>query len=306
MPTIQEIILEKDKALSRIPKQFLTSIEIAERKIFEDILILLADFDTKGGVLIFNEANLLKIDIFASQIKEVMFQTGYQEAITEFIGGFDKGAELTGDYIKKTFGSFDEPTLAAEVLSKSKRDAIALLTGAPIDANFIAPIRELMTQSIESGSSFAETVKSLRLVVQGDDKVSGRLRRYASQIAWDNIAFTDRKYSNVIAEDLKTQYYFYSGGFVTDSRNFCKARANKHWHKKDVEKWGDPTIKPKDWDGRVSTTNSSNIFIVLGGHNCQHSLLPVSIFDVPKKKIRSDIAKGIFKPTAKERELLGI
>ncbi len=51
-------------------------------------------------------------------------------------------------------------------------------------------------------------------------------------------------------------------------------------------------------------TNEDTIFTYVGGYNCQHSLAPVSVFIVPIEQVKASIARGYFKPTDAERELL--
>jgi hypothetical protein len=53
-------------------------------------------------------------------------------------------------------------------------------------------------------------------------------------------------------------------------------------------------------------TNSETIKINLGGYNCQHSILPVSVFSVPKEDYLRAVDKGYHRPTPTEREYFGI
>ena len=53
-------------------------------------------------------------------------------------------------------------------------------------------------------------------------------------------------------------------------------------------------------------TDPQTIFAYVGGYNCQHSLLPVSVFSVPKIAIQDAIEKGYYKPDAATRKELGL
>jgi hypothetical protein len=60
------------------------------------------------------------------------------------------------------------------------------------------------------------------------------------------------------------------------------------------------------WQGAMSNTNDKTIFTVAGGYNCQHSILPVSTFGVPKEVGLRAYQSGYFKPTPTEKAFFGI
>jgi hypothetical protein len=43
-------------------------------------------------------------------------------------------------------------------------------------------------------------------------------------------------------------------------------------------------------------TNESTIFTFVGGYNCQHDLLPLTIKQVPESALNRAIEKGYYKP----------
>jgi hypothetical protein len=53
-------------------------------------------------------------------------------------------------------------------------------------------------------------------------------------------------------------------------------------------------------------TTADTIFINAGGFNCQHSLLPLSIFAVPKEDVERAITGGFFEPNKQEREFFNL
>ena len=59
-----------------------------------------------------------------------------------------------------------------------------------------------------------------------------------------------------------------------------------------------------NWQGKMYGTNESTIFVTAGGYNCQHSIMPVSVFAVPKADIERNIKNGNFEPSAVEQRLL--
>ena len=132
----------------------------------------------------------------------------------------------------------------------------------------------------------------LRLHILGDNKRLGGLERYTSQITRDALNQFSRNYNQAISVDLGMQWYYYSGTVIEDTRSYCQQRAGKYFHKNEVEQ------VPAEWSGRISGTNSSNIFINAGGFNCRHLWMPVLINVVPDSVVQRNIANGNYRPIA--------
>jgi hypothetical protein len=60
------------------------------------------------------------------------------------------------------------------------------------------------------------------------------------------------------------------------------------------------------WAGENQSTNEQTIYNFAGGYNCQHSILPVTIDQVPVEVIREAVDKWGYEPTQFERDELGI
>jgi hypothetical protein len=101
-------------------------------------------------------------------------------------------------------------------------------------------------------------------------------------------ATAERALTNSIFKDLNWKWFRYVGGEIDTTRTFCEERNGKYFHRNSIAEWADEG----EWSGQIEGTNSENIFVFLGGWNCRHSLIPVTIRRVPESIVADARAKG--------------
>ena len=288
--SIKEIIEAKDKALIASPVQFTESVRKAQSELLKAVLAAIDTFEYKQGALVVSDANYAKIAEIIRVMGTVLNQGEYASAVLELARNMNTQAALTRDYFTEVFGdAFSDKTLYQNALIRAQRTALAALTDKGIDAAFLTPFQNELTTAISAESTRGELEKSIRLFIEGNSERLGRLDRYSGQMADDIFSVIDRSYTRIIAEDLDVQFYFYSGGVIDDSRQFCVTRHNKYYHREEVEAWGNLG----QWDGKIPGTDPSTIFIYAGGYRCRHSILPVAISSVPKRVIDRAKSAGL-------------
>ena len=309
--TLLELIAEKNRRLETIPAEFQSNVEKLQRGIYNRITELIGELEVKNGQIVMSEANLLRVEQINDEMKKVLNGKEYISAVKEFVGEFEKQKIVNDKYFQKAFKEdFTEVGLANQILKNSQRNAFELLAGAQAEQNFIAPIRTQLERAVASGASFKDTMQGVRETVIGNEEADGRLLKYSKQVTWDAFAVSDRAYTNAVAEDLDVEWYSYLGGLVMDSRCFCEARNTQVYHYKEIEAWGrgedlgDCENDDGGWQGQMAGTNESTIFIVAGGYNCKHSIMPISIISVPREVILRNIENGNFEPSEFEKKEL--
>lgn len=311
MATLRQIIEEKNERLNSVPDEFLSKIERVQKKIFTELLAIIDPLERKGGLLVADSKNLNRITDMIEELRGVLATSEYPEIVTSFVDEFGTQKFLNDEYFKKAFTDFKSSSFADAVLKKSQDDAIQAFLGSPIDKEFLLPIESLLTDAVGSAGSWKDTVQNIRAFTEGEGDYDGKLLRYSKQIAHDRFAISDRSYQNAVNDELKTEWYLYSGSTIETSRCFCVERHQKYYHWKEIRDWGEG----KDlgeceynglWQGAFASTNGTNIFLYAGGANCRHNLLGVSIFDVPPEVIERNIENGNYEPDAAEREALGL
>jgi hypothetical protein len=279
LPTLKEIIQRKTQRLEEVPDKLISSVENSQKRIFDELIILVEQLETKDGAILLSDRNLMQVEIIVNKLTEVVFGSEYLEAVGSFAAEFNTQAEINKEYFEKILDDeFVDKALYDNILKASQKNAIELLSDAGINNAFFNPMKQVLNTSVTTGQSLGEAIKALRVFVEGSEEVDGVLLRHVKQVARDGVSFADRQYTNIIANDIGLEFYLYTGGTVKDTRDFCAARNGKYFHKSEIEKWASLS-----WQGKAQGTTPSTIFVYCGGYNCLHSLLPVSKSRVPKE-----------------------
>lgn len=292
---LSDLLAEKLARLDSVPLAMSNATIRADKVIFEELIILLEDLQRDAaGAILTNNANLAAIQGIVERLQTFIFQTEYQTALVEFAGEFVAQGVINDAYFKTLTGSFAQKSIYTNVLKASQRNAITLLDEGAISKVFSEPLRDILNNSVVTGQSFRDAVKSMRTFVEGGlttggEIIEGTLARHVKQVTSDGFSHADRTYTEIINEDLGLVWFRYTGGLISDSRVFCVERNGKYFHKEEVREWG---VRPKQWQGRDKITDKSTIFTVLGGYNCKHSVMPVLQSVVPREVVARNKSKG--------------
>ncbi len=278
MSELERIISGKLTALDAVPDNFNTAVEKAQVQAFNAIRGLLEGLETSEGQILFNEANLARINQITNQLRDTLQNGEYRDALAAFIGSFDAQAVINSAYIELALASVTPAAQAAALLQAAKQNALLLLGDGAINQRLVAPVGEQLVNLIATGSSLQDAIKSIELFIQGDPTIDGKLLSYARTVADTAFSTFDRSYTYVFSKDLGVQWYLYSGSTIKTTRNFCCQRAGHYYRKAEVESWGG-----LQWAGQIAGTNSESVFAYAGGWNCRHSILPVLEAVVPAK-----------------------
>lgn len=294
----RDYVRKKVERLESVPDELISGVNKVQSSLADDLVRLMDQLDTVDGKIVLNQKNLALIETISARVNDILFEGRYVDSVKGFITQFPTQADLTNDYFQKAFGNlFDkqEKELFEKLLKQSQKNALSMLGQEAVSAQFIKPMRDILSQSVSTGASFGETVQTLTNFITGTPDMDGKLIRYVKTVAYDGFAQADRSYTEAVSVAIGVEFYRYLGGLLSDSREFCQQRNGNYYHKKEIEAWG----QLKDWQGRNPNTNSSTIFTLAGGYNCKHSILPVSTTSVPKDVIERNIKKGFYDPKKK-------
>jgi len=313
--TASEIALQRLKRLTSVPDTFVNNLTGVEKEFNRKVTDLISQLQIKDGVILRNKANLTILSALENELKNVFLQTDYPKLVSNYIKEFNKQASLGNEYFKKSFPGFEVPKIAVDILQLKKETTLnLLLNDSVLDTEFINPLLQSVEQAITSQATFSETLTNISNIITGTPEVDSKITKYAKQITYDSFAVSDRTYTTTIADSLQAEWFKYAGDIIKTSRAFCIERHEKYYHKKEIEAWGDGKktegLRLPDsngtWQGEMEGTNSSTIFQTCGGYFCNHSLLPVSIFIVPKDVIQRNVSNGNYEPSDYEIERLGL
>ena len=256
--------------LTNIPEEFISAVEVANKKVFDSVLKLLSELEQKDGYIIPNKANLQKIELIAEQIRTTLLEGDYVKALTEYTKTF----EAHGQVVLETFdigAKLSDNPFYKDLIKQTQRNVLELFDASAIEFQLVSPIKDILTNSISSSMKFSDAVKSIRDFIEGSDTVEPRLLKYAKVYARDAFSIFDRSFTQVVNKEYDIKYWEYAGGIVKGTREFCKNKVGKAFTDDEVRSWA-----KDDWQGKNPNTTAQSIFTYLGGYNCMHVLLPIS------------------------------
>lgn len=306
---ILKLLDKKDQRLTDIPLKYEIELGPVQRRLFEELLLLLGQLEVVGDNFVISSANLDLATDITNTLRQLIPGSGYNTVLRGFAGEFDVQQGANDAYFKKVFGDFTP----GDIMDSLKKGSVRQMVAGNLEAPFITPIRQRLEQAVSTGASRRETIKLLKVDIEGGEiggeEVKSKLSRYVKQIMTDTFAQADRAYANQVGESLDSQWRYYTEGTVDDSRVFCIDRNGRYYHVKEVMGWGRCQGVGRagcEWQGKIKGTNEKTIFTNLGGWNCLHSLMPVSIVVIPSGDVKRNIRKGNFQPNDQEKELLGL
>ncbi|MES2592398.1 MAG: hypothetical protein V4608_10965 [Bacteroidota bacterium] len=292
MPSFKELIATKSKRLEDIPLKLQTLIQKQQQEVLNGIIEKLNGLSLKNGAYEISPANIKVIGEISEELRSVFLNEDYLKGVRQFASEFDKQAIINDALIKTGFGSVENSIASKLYIQNAKKSAIEALAGGAIDTQFVKPLQGILENSVVNGASFKETLSSITEFVKGNEKVDSRILKYAKQITNDSFAIADRSYTSLVSEALGTEWFYFSGSEVNTTRCFCQQRVGNYYHYLEIESWGNGenlgecNIGNGLWAGEIPGTNSATIYSYLGGYNCMHSLMPVSIDIVPESDIQ--------------------
>ena len=280
--TTRKIIEITEKAV----KEFAKGVAVTQRSILRKVNGLIRQLELQGEAIKPNQANVRLLRKIKAELSSLVVNSAYKNRVEKFTRNFDRIKSETDKFYNNNPGFNPNKPLYKEIISSNIALTKTSLLQSGIEQNVINPMLKILEQGITSGMEIGEMEETLRTVIVGDSKRLGGLERYVSQITRDSLNQFSANYNTSISATTGLEWYYYSGSIIDDTRDYCRERAGKYFHKKEVED------VPSQWSGRIPGTNSSTVFTYRGGYNCRHLYLPVLIDVVPKDVIERNIASG--------------
>lgn len=302
------VLTDKIDALSDIPDAWAEKIMKFQPSLMVKLNQLAARLtQTAEGYIEMTASNLMTIETIIGELSRFMTTGEYRTMVTELNAQFLAQEARTLAYFNTTFGEAPVTSFASTLYNVQRAKMIDVLIGDGLNEMLYNPVRDTLLDGIASGSSYSDLMTNLNTIAIGNDNLEGVLERYSRQLVSDTLATTDRQFTQIIGDELGLEWFRYLGGKMKTTRCFCLERNGGYYHRNEIESWGrlenlGDCRTNTGWQGMFRGTNAETIFSWVGGYNCQHSLLPISEFDVPKDDIVRAIKNGWYKPskTAKE------
>lgn len=318
MPTAAEIVKAKLEAIEDVPARWAKSIEAYQPRLLNRLNRLLNELDVVDGQIVKSAANLNRISAIIEGMREYLTSGEYVKIVEQFNSEFTAQQGITAQYFGQVLEV--EPIVTsfnAQLYQLNRAAAIeGVLSNTSLDSMLLNDVRSTLFEAVGSNARFGTTYDALQALIVGDAEREGQLLRYSRQIVSDTFATTDRAYTQLISDEYNFQWFRWLGGKMKTTRCLCLNLNGRYLSKGELEQIGsfNLSIIPElascstgnGWAGAMPNTNAATIFTVAGGYNCQHSILPVSTFSVPKEDIVRAVKNGTFEPTPTEKEYFNL
>jgi hypothetical protein len=287
--------------LDSVPDAFVESVGKVQNEVFKETLKLVNQMDTTDGLFVYNEKNLNIINQLNKSLTKSVYNDEFTGALTDFMKEFSVQATYNNDLFRLTIEDFELKDVYKQTLFNSQSTAIDLYSEANFTSEITTPLKTVLNSAVTQSMSFSDVQETIKTAILGNDKLDGNLVRYAKTTAYDAFAVADRTYYQAVATDYSPVWYKYVGKEIEDTRCFCQERKGRIYHVDNIRDWG----RGKDlgecrsgslWQGANKNTDESTIFNYVGGYNCKHRLMVVSLSSVSEADLKNAINKGYFKP----------
>lgn len=314
MADVNKLIKQKLERLDSIGQKFASASKDVEKSLLKSVIEQLEKLTRdKSGKILATTGNLNIVQSVIGSIESIMTDTEYQSLVSGLLSEMDKQALINDEILRKRLGEIYDTGFADKLLQNIKSLTEVNLTQVST-SNISNGLAQFLNTSIAGGSNYNKVYKYVQDYLIGAEGNDGSLVRYTRQIANDSFAISDRSRVRVISESSGAEFYRYQGGEIDTTRCFCEERNGLVFHIEEIKAWGDGDISAGDlssacgypWQGMNTGTNSGNIFDLLGGYNCMHTLVPVSELDVPEDVLRRAIKNGYYKPSDEVKKILNL
>lgn len=299
--TPEELAAAIEEMIVGSAELFSQSIIRAQNRLYNRIIAVLKELELDADGYIKQSAINRRIlrdaqDVFDELVRDPV----YQGAVNTQMSIIPKIDALNTKYFITVSKIFSPNKNFIKDLQKQViRDVNSNLLNEGLIVNVKQPLNSVLSQNINSGGSFAGFNEQVGNFINGNDQVEGRLLRYTKTYLADTLFAYARAWQESVTTDLDLEFYLYSGGLTgaghgsSGSREFCIERATNYYHRKEIESWAELS-----WKGKNPNTTKSSIFILAGGYNCRHSMIPVSTKIVPIDVIHRATEAGYYEKAA--------
>ena len=285
---------ELDKILSKLtdgPGSFVSKLPDIEKQIFKELITSVKSLQIdQSGRVVPNIENLKVISSIKVKLEKVLLSVDYKSAVKDFVKEFSNISNLGAQYFN--FNALPNNEMFKAVKDIAIDNTLESLTGSGYTSTVVSKLGDMLVKSVTSGGMYIDLVEGLRSDLLTTDKSSGLLSRYAKTYATDALSQFSGQQMKLVSDGLRSQWYRYIGSNKETTREFCRLLTEKDFiHESELPKILKGHIDGQNCEinnktrlplGMMENTTVNNLIINRGGHNCQHSLIPVSEISVPQ------------------------
>lgn len=284
--TLEQFIKERGR-VDKASDKLVAEMTDLQKRVSERLAETLSELEMSSGRFVASEANINRLVSIVSEMERAFPDPQWQKAVAQYLKTYDVLDAAVIGYVGE-FGLIDAAITTALRKQFKLLAADYLLNAQSFQLTLGNTIAQEVAASIANGGSYRELISSVNTIIQGSPDKDGALVGDGTTAVNDMVSIYERTATQIASDAVGAEFYWYQGRPIDSTRPFCRSRANKYYHKKEVESWGN--LEP--WQGQIPGTNSRTIFSLLGGYNCRHALVPVARRDVPAEDLARMKSKG--------------
>lgn len=279
--TAHKLAVGTEAMIEGTVEQFALQVEELQTSIYNQFIRTVKDLELdEGGYIRQNAANRKILYELEGIIDSLLPGQDFTAIVSETIAILPQLDVLNSEYFSTMTDKFNPSRNYFKVLQTQTIEKIeSFLLRDGLSFAVKTPLKDILSLNINTGGSFSGFLDQLRNFITGNEDFDGRLLSYSRGLLKDTLFNYSRAYQQAVTADLGLSYYLYAGGVMDKTRPFCMERVGNFYHEKEIKLWAN-----QDWAGKNKDTTESSIFIYCGGHNCAHSLIPVSETLVPEEQ----------------------
>lgn len=208
---------------------FIAEIRKFQVSIFSAVRAILKKFVTKGGKFQKDETNRRILLSVKSLVTEAIKKSTLTSKVDKYISNFGKARKLNEEIYSASRGS-KLPSELSALISQEQKEAIselknAILSDAAIEANFVQPIRRILTRHVTTGISLKDAENELREFIK-DNPRGGFAERYIRTYARESLSQYDGYVNQLIVNDTQPEFFQISGSLIANSHINCIEMVN--------------------------------------------------------------------------------
>lgn len=262
-----------------------------DKKIYERLLELTADIETKSGRLTITPETYPKIKRIINQIIKDFAASEISSKVSDLIRDFAELDDINLKYLDFLNGDLDFDRVGISSRKKFVIDELTdrLSSPASFQGNVTDDIRRIIVRRVIGGNTRKELIEDLKKATV--EKDTGLLGRYLEQVTNDSISQYQGTVNQQIYKDLKMDAISYTGSLIETSRVQCirwvedkgglllkkeheldithgLLSREVQWAKTNGAGYGTPG-KPYYLD-----LTEDNFIVIRGGYGCRHEAIP--------------------------------
>jgi hypothetical protein len=279
--TAQKLAVGTEAMIEGTMEQFALQVEQLQISIYNQLIRTVKGLELDdNGYILQNNANRKILYELEGIIDALLPGQDFTAIVSETIAILPQLDVLNSEYFSNMTDKFNPSRNYFKVLQTQTIEKIeSFLLRDGLSFAVKTPLKDILNLNINTGGSFSGFLDQLRNFITGNEYFDGRLLSYSRGLLKDTLFNYSRAYQQAVTADLGLSYYLYAGGVMDKTRPFCMERVGNFYHEDEIKLWAN-----QDWAGKNKDTTESSIFIYCGGHNCAHSLIPVSESLVPEEQ----------------------